>query len=237
MAEYSYMQPMERIGDTDEPVLIFQLRDMYLQPVPPLAWLRNYFGLTVGDNRLLGTNKIVFYTGSVHDGLDDALVRHKSLAIDEEFDLVRFIPPGLIYKGFAYMVECADSKCSPDIKFDIIVSKASDGTILQQMTGVSGNTEAFARGEMLDTPFMIPGGEALYVRIRFTNLPYNDESAPGAGDATKQWWGDECNPVPCYGIRVHFLTEDTCLAPRLTGCGLDRGSCCSTEIPREKCEV
>ena len=237
MAEYFYMQPMETIGNTDEPVILQHLRDMYLQPVRPLSWLCNYFGLTVGDNRLLGTNKIVFYTGSTHGGFDDALVRHPNIGMTDTFDLVRFIPPGLIYKGFAYMVECADSRCSPELKFDIIVSKASDGTIIQKMECISANTEAFAKGEMLDTPFMVSGGEALYVRIRFNNLPYNDESATGAGDATAQWWGDECNPVPCYGLRVHFLTEDTCLAPRLTGCGLDRGSCCPTTIPREKCEL
>lgn len=237
MARYAYdMHFPEWNG---KPNLVHFASDSILTEIPPLSELTRRWGVAAAYQRLNSYIPIDFLTGDEDGALEEALCGKLPIPVDEAFEVARFLAPGSIFKGFTWMLEgCSD----PNLEFDIRVVDAATGGVILEQTGLTTGQPVFSDGVMMQVPHIIKGGTALLGIVSFTKLPYDngtDAVVDAAGntvtpavDPTEHFWCSECEPVPCIGLRVRFLTEDTCLAPRISGCGIVGDCCC--DMPTEQ---
>ncbi|HPQ95797.1 MAG: hypothetical protein KDI44_07580 [Thiothrix sp.] len=224
--EFLYQQLPAAFDDGDTVNLFFRQQDAMLAPVPPCNEMEKHWGINTIDVRLNSAVKIHFRTGLEDGALEGALIDKGAIPAGETFDLVRWIGPGVGFKGLAWSIQCAAENC---IEFDIEVVKVDcatgEETTLQTVEGVKAWEGAWAKQDWLAKPEGIEGGQIALLKLKFKTLPYVDA-------AGNQFWGDDCNPVPCLGIDIHALTEDTCMRRELLGCGT---SCCNP-MPCSPCE-
>lgn len=218
MAEFLFEQmPAIRDGTEDQPVLAFSVNDAMFSPVPSLDVMSAHWGINMLHERELSTVKITFHTGAEDQSLDDELVKLGSFPPGEPFTLVKFMGPGVFFTGLAWAVECAAPNC---VTFDLQVVRASTGAVVMEVKNISASRGSTFNGKAMPTKEFIGTDEAFLLKLVFKTLPYLRP------DGT-QTWGTKCDPVPCMGIRVHALIEDSCLAVYNTGCGVS-GPCCSS---------
>lgn len=217
MAEYLFEQlPVMKHG-SDEPRLAFGINEQMFAPMPSLEEMAQHWGINTIDTRMLGAVKTVFHTGTDAQSLDDELIKLPPVPNGEDFTITRFIGSGVFFTGLAWQIECAKPNCTT---FTIQVCKCSDGSVVHEVPDISASNGQVFAGDKLTSAQFIPSGEVFLLKLKFTQLPYIDDN--GA-----MFWGNACNPVPCMGIRVHALIEDSCLAVPIEGCGLN-SPCCNT---------
>lgn len=224
--QYLFEQQPVSYGET--PNLHFESQDALLTEVPSCKDMECHWGINTVDIRHNSAVKIHFATGLEDGSLEEALIRKGAIPAGETFDLVRFIGPGVGFKGLAWSIECAAQNC---VEFDIEVVRVTCATgeeeTVQAVTGLKAYEGAWAKQDWLAKPEGVEGGQVFLLKVKFTKLPYADADG-------NQYWGDACNAIPCIGIDVHALTEDTCMRRTIRGCG-NPGSCCDS-IPDGKCE-
>lgn len=213
---------------TDIPRLAFSVNDAMLYPMSKISHdeMEEHWGINNIDDREHSTVKIVFQTGALDSSLDDELIKLGEMDPAEPFTLTRFMGPGVFFQGLAWGIDCAKPNCTT---FDIKVVKSSDGTVVQEILDVDASMGSTFNGDMLAKPVFIESGEAFLLKLVFKTLPY----VSADGDVS---WGSNCQPIPCMGIRVHALIEDSCLAKYITGCGVTK-NCCNPAATAGKCDV
>ncbi len=228
MAEYLFEQQPQSYQDGELPNLHWESQDALLTEIPPCPEMEDHWGINTVDIRNNSAVKIHFATGLEDGSLEEALIRKGAVPADETFNIVRFIGPGVGFKGLAWSIECVVKNC---VEFDIEVVRVTcatgDEETVQKVTDLKAYEGVWAKQDWLAKPEGVEGGQVFLLKLKFTKLPYKDKDG-------NQYWGDACNPVPCLGIDIHALTEDTCMRRTIRGCG-NPGDCCS-DIPDGKCE-
>ncbi len=226
MAQYLFDQQPASFDDGDTVNLFFRNQDSLLTNMPPCDEMEKHWGVNNIDVRINSAIKIHFRTGLEDGALEHALMEKPPVPNGETFDLVRWIGPGVGYKGLAWSVQCATSNCV-EFKIEVVTVDCTTGkeTVIQTVKNLAAYKGVWAKQAWLAKPVGIEGGQIALLKLKFTKLPYVDAQG-------NQYWGDDCNPIPCIGIDIHALIEDTCMRRELLGCH----TACCMPIPQSRCE-
>lgn len=228
MARYLFDQEPTSYNNGSTLNLHWTPQDALLTAMPSCDEMEKHWGINTIDIRQNSAVKIHFNTGLEDGALERRLIDAGATPEDETFEVVRWIGPGVGFKGIVWSVACAEKNC---VEFNIKVSKVNcatkEVTEIQKVEGLKAYEKVWAKQDWLAKPVGVEGGFILLVSLEFTKLPYAD-------DEGNQYWGNDCNPVPCMGIDVHALTEDTCMRREIEGCG-NAGDCCNS-MPCWKCD-
>lgn len=228
MSEYVFEQmPQMDYGNGDVPRLAFGVNDNLLVPRAKISLgeMTEHWGINNIDCRLLSAVKIIFHTGTEDQQLDDELMKLPAFTAADPFTLVRWVGPGVFVKGLAWSIECAAANCT-EFTIQLVKANCTTGTetVIQEVPDLNASMGSTFNGKMLAEPVFVSDNEVVLVKAIFTKLPFTNAGG-------EMMWGNGCNPVPCMGIRIHALTEDSCLAVYNTGCGASGGSCCHSVEP------
>lgn len=171
MARYLFDQEPASYGNGSIVNLHWTAQDALLTAMPPCDEMEKSWGINTIDIRQNSAVKIHFNTGLEDGALEQKLMDIGPTPEDETFEIVRWVGPGVGFKGIAWSVACAEKNC---VEFNIKVSKVNcatkEVTEIQKVEGIKAYEKVWAKQDWLAKPVGVEGGFILLVSLEFTKL-------------------------------------------------------------------